>query len=369
VIPLVDLRAQYEAHRDELDAAILAAVGDGSFVLGDSVRSFEEEFASYCGVDECVGVASGTAALAIGFAALGIGPGDEVVAPANTFVASVVPAVQLGARVVLVDCDEQGLVDAAAVATAITQRTKAVVAVHLYGHPADADALAGVCEDAGVALVEDACQAHGARHRGRRVGGLGRFAAFSFYPSKNLGAYGDGGAITTNDGDLAARARLLRNLGEDTKYRHVAVAGNERLDELQAAVLRVKLRHLDDWNAQRRRAADDYARALADVPVELPCVAPDVEHVWHLFPVLHGQRDELRAGLAERGIGTGVHYPLPLHLQPALAELGYAEGDFPNAERRAREQLSLPMYAELHTEHVEDVASAVRELVGAVVAA
>jgi len=365
VIPFVDLRLQYQAHQEELEAALLGVVTDGAFILGSAVGQFEDEFAAYCEAGHCVGVASGTAALALGFTALEIGPGDEVIAPANTFFATVVPLLQLGARVVLVDCDERGLIDVDAVGEAIGERTKAVVAVHLYGHPADLEPLLHLCDAHNVALVEDACQAHGARYRGRRAGSFGAFAAFSFYPSKNLGAYGDGGAVTTNDPELARRVRLLRNLGEETKYHHVVVAGNERLDTLHAAVLRVKLRHLDEWNDDRRRAAAHYAQALADTSVELPTTAVDIEHVWHLFPILYPQRDELRGALSERGIGVGIHYPLPLHLQPSLSHLGYGEGSFPNTERRAREQLSLPMFAEITTEQVEQVADAVREYLGA----
>jgi dTDP-4-amino-4,6-dideoxygalactose transaminase len=360
VIPFVDLQAQYRRHQEELDAALLNAVREGSYILGPAVGRFEAEFAAYCGAAECIGVSSGTAALELGFEALGIGPGDEVIAPASTFLASVVPAVRLGATVVLVDCDDHGLIDVDQAAGAVTPQTKALLAVHLYGHPADLGPLERLCDDHGIALVEDACQAHGARYRGRRAGSFGRFAAFSFYPSKNLGAYGDAGAVTTDDARLAEQIRLLRNLGEETKYRHVVAAGNARLDSIQAAVLTAKLPHLDTWNAQRRRAAGEYLLALGDSGVELPGDADDVEHVWHLFAVCHPEREALRESLTAAGIGTGIHYPLPVHLQPALTSLGYEQGRFPVAERRAREQLSLPMYPELTSSQIEQVASAVR---------
>ena len=268
---------------------------------------------------------------------------------------------QRRADIVLVDCDEAtGLIDVDAAAAAVTERTRALIVVHLYGQPADMGRLVELCERHGIALVEDACQAHGARCDGRRVGTFGRFAAFSFYPSKNLGALGDGGAVTTDDEELAARIRLRGRLGEETKGVHVLAGSNERLDTLQASALRVKLRHLDAWNEGRRRVAAWYGEALSGV--ELPVEAPWAEHVWHLYVVRSSRRDELRAALTAREIGTGIHYPLPLHLQPALRDrLRYREGAFPAAEARARDQLSLPMYAELERAQVEEVAAAVAE--------
>ena len=358
MIPFVDLRAQYASLKEELDAALLAVAADGGYILGDDVPRFEEQFAAFVGARNCVGLNSGTAALHLGLEALGVGAGDEVVAPANTFVSSVLPALKLGAAVVLVDCDERtGLIDVEAAADAITGRTRALVAVHLYGQPADLDPLVELCDAHGVALVEDACQAHGAAYRGKRVGAFGRFAAFSFYPSKNLGALGDAGALTTGDDALAERVRLLSRLGEETKGVHVAEGWNERLDSLQAAVLRKKLPHLEAWNRQRRRAAEWYGQLLDGV--ELPVEAAWAGHVWHLYVVRSPRRDDLRAALAEKGIGTGIHYPLPLHLQPALRGLGYREGAFPAAEARAAEQLSLPMFPELERVQVEEVAAAV----------
>jgi dTDP-3-amino-3,4,6-trideoxy-alpha-D-glucose transaminase len=358
LIPFVDLRAQYESLRGELETALLEAAVDGRYILGEAVSAFETEFAAFTGARACVAVNSGTAAIHLGLEALGIGPGDEVIAPANTFIASVVPVVKLGAEVVLVDCDEEtGLIDVDRAAEAVTPRTRALVAVHLYGHPADLDPLAELCDDHGIALVEDACQAHGARYKGRRVGSFGRFAAFSFYPSKNLGALGDGGAVTTDDLELAERIRLLGRLGEEPKGVHLVAGWNERLDTLQAAVLRVKLPHLDRWNAARRRIAAWYGELLEGV--ELPVVEAWAEPAWHLFAIRSSGRDELRARLDAAGIGTGIHYPLPLHLQPAFRGRFAVEGAFPAAEARARTQLSLPMYPELERSGVETVAAAV----------
>jgi dTDP-4-amino-4,6-dideoxygalactose transaminase len=359
LIPFVDLKAQYATIADELDEALLRAARSAQYILGAEVGAFEDAFARYVGARSCVGVNSGTAALHLGLEALGVGPGDEVIAPANTFIASVLPVVKLGARVVLVDCDEAtGLISPERAAAAVTPRTRALIAVHLYGHPADLDPLLELCDENGVALVEDASQAHGARYKGRRVGSIGRFAAFSFYPSKNLGALGDGGAVTTDDEELAARVRLLGRLGEEPKNLHLVAGWNERLDTLHAAALRVKLRHLDRWNESRRRVAAWYRDVLEGVglPVEQEWGDP----VWHLFVIRATARDDLREHLASVGVGTGIHYPIPLHLQPALRDrVPYRQGAFPAAEARAREQLSLPMYPELERSQVEDVAAAV----------
>ena len=356
-LPLVDLERQYLSIKEEIDAALLDGVASTQFVLGDELMRFEEEFAAYCGARYCVGVGSGTAAIHLALEALGVSPGDEVIVPANTFFGSVLPVLKLGATPVLVDCDrENATIDVAAASAAIGPRTKAVLAVHLYGHPADVDPLAELCTRHGLALVEDACQAHGARYKGRRAGSLGTVAAFSFYPSKNLGAFGDGGAVTTDDEDLAQRVRVLRNLGQANKYTHVAAGWNERLDTIQASVLRVKLSYLDRWNVLRRRHAAAYEAALADDVVKTPQTAAWAEHVWHLYPVRTPRREELRSALAGRGIGTGIHYPVPLHEQPALGHLGYARGAFPVTEAWADEELSLPMFAELEPREIEHVA-------------
>jgi dTDP-4-amino-4,6-dideoxygalactose transaminase len=367
VIPFVDLKAQYASIRQELETALLRAAADAAYILGEEVPAFEHEFAVWTGAEACVGVNSGTAAIHLGLEALGIGPGDEVIAPANTFIASVLPAVKLGAEVVLVDCDEAtGLIDVERAAEAFTPRTRALIAVHLYGHPADLDPLAELCAQHGAALVEDACQAHGALYKGRRVGSFGRFAAFSFYPSKNLGALGDGGALTTNDTELARQVRLLGRLGEEPKGTHQVAGWNERLDTLHAATLRVKLAHLDGWNDARRRAAAWYHEALDGVAT--PVVESWADPVWHLYVVRSQNRDELRERLSAAGIGTGIHYPIPLHLQPALRDrLRHDEGAFPASEARAREHLSLPMYAELERSQVDEVAAAVGAAVRATV--
>jgi dTDP-4-amino-4,6-dideoxygalactose transaminase len=266
--------------------------------------------------------------------------------------------VRLGARVVLVDCDEYGQLDVEQARRAVTDKTKAIAGVDLYGHPCDADGIAALCDDHGLVFVEDAAQAHAATYRGRPCGSLGRIAAFSFYPGKNLGAFGDAGAITTDDAELADNIRVLRDLGQRAKYEHVIIGGNERLDTLQAAVLRVKLRHLADWNERRRAHAATYNRLL-EGSVTLPPVAPEVDPVWHLYVIRVENRDELRQALADEGIATGMHYPLPLHLQPALANLGHAAGEFPATEEWARTQLSLPMFPELEPEEIERVAAVV----------
>jgi dTDP-4-amino-4,6-dideoxygalactose transaminase len=359
MIPFVDLRRQYHSIKDEVDAALLGTAEAGDFILGQNVESFEQEFAAFCDTRCCVGVGSGTAALHLALEALGVSSGDEVVAPANTFIATVVPALKLGARPVLVDCDEEtSTIDVEQAAAAVTPRTRAILAVHLYGQPADLDPLRELCQERGIALVEDACQAHGARYKGARVGGLGSVAAFSFYPAKNLGAFGDAGAVTTNDAELAERIRLLRDLGQARKYDHVLPGWNERLDTIQASVLRVKLRHLERWNELRRAHADAYERVLAGTGLGLPRVADWAEHVWHLYVVRARERDALREKLQAQGIATGLHYPVPLHLQPALKELGYRLGDFPVAEHLADEILSLPMFPELEPAEIDRIAEA-----------
>lgn len=358
-VEFVDLRRQYASIREEVEAAVLEAMRSTQYILGEEVREFEREWAEYCSTTHAVGISSGTAALQLAYQALGIGPGDQVIAPANTFIATVLPLFRLGAEPVLVDCDEFGQIDVAKAAAAITPRVKAIAGVDLFGHPCDADALADLCESHDLAFVEDAAQAHGAEYRQRRCGSLGRIAAFSFYPGKNLGAYGDAGAVVTSDDELAEQIRVLRDLGQRRKYDHVALGGNERLDTLQAAVLRVKLRHLDAWTAQRRAHAATYEELL-DGSVLAPRVATWANPVWHLYVIRADNRDDLRRALEDAGVATGLHYPVPLHLQPALESLGYRAGDFPVAEEWARTLLSLPMYAELRRDEIEYVADIVR---------
>jgi dTDP-4-amino-4,6-dideoxygalactose transaminase len=357
-IPFVDLGRQYRSIKDEVDAALLDAVASTQYILGEEVTRFEEEWASYCSTAHAVGASSGTAALALAYDAVGLRSGDEVIAPANTFIATVLPLFRLGARPVLVDCDDYGQIDVEQAAQAVTRRTRAIVAVDLFGHPCDADPIRGICDEHGLVFVEDAAQAHGAEYRGRRCGSLGDVAAFSFYPGKNLGAYGDAGAVVTDDHEVAAKIRVLRDLGQRRKYEHVAIGGNERLDTLQAAVLRVKLRHLDDWTAARRARAQAYTELLEGI-VRTPAVAPWADPVWHLYVVRVENRDEVRAALDEERIASGLHYPVPLHLQPALAPLGHERGDFPASEEWARTLLSLPMFPELEDVEIERVAAVV----------
>jgi dTDP-4-amino-4,6-dideoxygalactose transaminase len=360
-INFVDLGRQYESIKQEIDPAVLEAIASTQYILGEQVSQFEDEWAQFCGVDHAVGVSSGTAALQLAFEATGIGPGDEVLAPANTFIATVLPLFRLGATPVLVDCDGYGQIDVEAAARAVTPRTRAIVGVDLFGHPCDADAITELCEAHGLTFIEDAAQAHGAEYRSRRCGSLGRIAAFSFYPGKNLGAYGDAGAVVTVDEELAERIKVLRDLGQRKKYEHVVLGGNERLDTLQAAVLRVKLRHLPRWNDARRRHAAALSELIGDA-VETPQVADWADPVWHLYVIRAENRDEIRDALAAEEIASGMHYPLPLHLQPALAHLGHGPGDFPVTEEWARTLLSLPMVAELEDDEVTRIAAVVKRV-------
>ncbi len=361
-VPFVDLRAQYASIREEVHQAMDRVLQRTDFILGQDVEAFEEEFAAYCGARYGIGVDSGTSALELILRAYDLGPGDEIIAPANTFIATVLAISYVGATPILVDADPHTLsMDPALVEAAITPRTKAIMPVHLYGHPADMDAIMAIADRHDLVVIEDASQAHGARYKGQRVGSLGHAAAFSLYPAKNLGAYGDAGILVTDDAQIADTLRMLRNYGQRVKYHHDLVGYNRRLDTLHAAVLRVKLRHLDDWSAARRSHAARYSQLLADVPgVTLPGQAQDVEPVFHLYVIQVEQRDELRAFLAEQGIATGIHYPVPIHLQPAYRHLGYQEGDFPVTEASARHMLSLPMYPELPDEAIQRVVQAIR---------
>jgi dTDP-4-amino-4,6-dideoxygalactose transaminase len=358
-IPFVDLKPQTASLEPALTQAIQRVIERGDFILGADVEAFEQEFAAYCGVTHAVGVDSGLSALDLALRAAQVGPGDEVITQANTFIATVGAILAVGARPVLVDCDHDGGVDASAVAAAITPRTGAIMPVHLFGRLGDIDGILSVANRAGVPVIEDACQAHGAILNGKRAGSFGLAAAFSFYPAKNLGAFGDGGILVTNSAEVAQMVRALRHYGQKAKYEHVAAPLNHRLDTIQAAVLRVKLPHLDGWNARRRYLADAYREQLAPLGLQLPSGPHDERHVYHLFVVQHRQRDQLRAHLAQQGIETGIHYPIPVHRQPALKDLGYPAGAFSNAERLARESLSLPMYPEMPLDHIERIAGAI----------
>ena len=347
-VPFLDLQPMHLELQSELEAAFQRVLASGSYILGPEVEAFEAEFAAYCGARYCVGVGNGLDALQLILRGYGIGAGDEVIVPANTFIATWLAVSHAGAKPVPVEPLAATFnLDPQRIAAAITPRTKAIMAVHLYGQPADMDAINAVARQHGLKVIEDAAQAHGARYKGRRAGNLGNAAGFSFYPGKNLGALGDGGAITTNDAQLADQLRALRNYGSRTKYHHELKGFNSRLDELQAALLRVKLRHLDAWNAARQQLALAYLDGLAASGLVLPVVPPWASPVWHLFVVRTARRDALQQHLAQAGIGTLVHYPIPPHLQPAYADAGFQSGDFPIAEQLHREVLSLPMYPQL----------------------
>jgi dTDP-4-amino-4,6-dideoxygalactose transaminase len=362
-IPMVDLKAQYARIRAEVDAAMARVLESTAFIKGDDCGAFESEFAQYCGTRHAVGVANGTDALIVALRAFGVGPGDDVVTVANTFIATGEAIVLNGARPVFVDVDPATFtMDPARLERAITPKTKVVLPVHLYGHPADMEPILDIARRHGLPVLEDAAQAHGAEIAGRRVGSLGHAACFSFYPGKNLGAYGDAGMVVSGDGEFAARVRQIANHGGGAnKYDNVVVGTNSRLDTLQAAVLRVKLRHLDQWNAERRERAQAYTRALADVPgLTLPRERAGARSVWHLYTILTAERDALQQRLKADGISTAVHYPRPIHLQPAMAAAGGAAGDLPVSEQLSREVLCLPLYPELAAEDVDRVAAAVR---------
>lgn len=360
-VPFLDLTAAHRELQDELDAAWRRVMTAGRYVLGPELEAFEAEFAAYCEARHCVGVDNGLDALHLILRAMEIGPGDEVIVPAHTFIATWLAVSYAGATPVPVEPDEKTYdIDPSRLAAAITPRTRAVIAVHLYGQPADMDAIHAVADRQGLLVIEDAAQAHGARYKGRRVGSLGHAAGFSFYPAKNLGALGDGGAVVTDDALLAERVRVLRNYGSPIKYRHDVQGFNSRLDELQAALLRVKLARLDEWNARRREAAAIYLRALEGAAgLVLPHVPEWAEPVWHLFVVRHPRRDDLQRHLTEAGVGTIIHYPIAPHLSGAYAGGGWRAGAFPVAERLAREVLSLPMGPHLGTEDLHRVIDAV----------
>jgi dTDP-4-amino-4,6-dideoxygalactose transaminase len=364
-VPYFDLPAQIRSIRPELDAAIARTLDSCAFCLGPEVARFERDFAAYVGAAHCVGFNSGTSALHVAMRLLGIGPGDEVVTTPYTFVATSWAIAYVGARPVYVDIDEETMnLDPRALERALTARTKAVMPVHLYGHPFDVDPILEVCRRRAIPLVEDAAQSHGARYKGRSVGTFGQLAGYSFYPGKNLGACGEGGALLTQSEAHARRAATLREHGTATRYYHDEVGYNYRMEGLQGAVLNVKLPHLPAWTSARRRIAHRYHKLLASSPLKLPIEAPGCESVYHLYVVRHPRRDTLKEHLQERGIGTALHYPLALHQQKCFAELGYKAGDFPVAERAAAGCLSLPIYPELTDEQVDYVAAMIGEFKG-----
>ena len=375
-IPLVDLQAQYETIRSEVNEAIDRVLTRSAFIGGPEVESFAVEFAAYCAAGgtnspgeaappqlHCATCGNGTDALYLALRALGVAPGDEVITVAHTFIATTEAISLTGAKPVFVDIrDGTMLLDPDRLEAAVTPKTRAIIAVHLYGQPCEMEAINDVARCHGLKVVEDAAQAHGASWRDRRAGSLGDVACFSFYPGKNLGAYGDGGAVVSSDEGLVRQVRRLANHGRLEKYTHEIEGVNSRLDGLQAAVLRVKLRHLDNWNAARRKIAALYRDGLEDVGVELPTVHADTDPVWHLFVVRTPERERLQTELKRRGIATGVHYPLPLHLQPAYQRSGHQEGDFPVTECVAKQILSLPIYPEMTGEQVERVCGVIREV-------
>jgi len=361
-VPFFDLTQQYRLIRDEVNAGALQVMEDCRFVLGEDVNSFEREFASFCGTEYAVGVANGTDALRLALLSCGIGRGNEVITVPNTFIATTEAISQTGAKVVFVDVNLSTYnIEVSRIEGAINERTRAIVPVHLFGQPADMDPIMEIARKYNLEVVEDACQAHGAEYKGKKVGSIGDAGCFSFYPSKNLGAFGDGGMVITHGNKIAAKIEILRDHGQLRKYQHMVEGYNSRLDEIQAAILRVKLRRLDGWNKLRRKNASIYNEFLEDVDEAVtPSEAEYAKHVYHLYVIRTRRRDELQEWLKSKGIGAGLHYPIPLHLQKAYENLGHKEGDFPVAEECAKQILSLPMFPELTREEIEKVVSEIK---------
>jgi dTDP-4-amino-4,6-dideoxygalactose transaminase len=362
-VRFVDLSAQHKPLEAELKEVFSRVLANGSFVLGPEVEKFEQMFAAYCQAEHCVTVTNGTAALQLVLQALGVGAGDEVITVAHTFIATAEAINAVGARPVFVDIDPVSYtMDPAKLEKAVTAKTKAIIPVHLYGQPADMDSINDIAAKHGIPVIEDSCQAHGAEYKGRRTGSLAKAACFSFYPSKNLGACGEGGAVTTSDAELAKKIRMLRDHGSAKKYEHDFPAYNLRLEGIQGGVLAVKLPHLDGWNNNRRVLAARYRELLAGSKVVSPKEMPYSHHVYHLYVIVVEDRDALKKALSDQGIENGLHYPVPLHLQKAYAYLGHKKGDFPVSEHVASNHVSLPMYAELPVEHIEFVAKTILEV-------
>ena len=361
-VPYLDLKAQIKPLRAEIDAAIARTIDNCSFCLGPDTAQFEKDFARYCGADHAIGFNSGTSAEHTALLLLDVKPGDEVITTPMTFVATSWAISYCGAKPVYVDIEDKTFnLDPKKIAAAITPRTKAVLPVHLYGLPFEVDEVLEVCRQHKLPLVEDACQSHGAKYKGKTVGTFGEMSAFSFYPGKNLGAFGEGGALVTNNEAYAKRARSLREHGSTVRYYHDEIGFNYRMEGIQGAVLGIKLKHLEKWTRERQRVARRYHELLAETPLQLPFEPAHMESVWHLYVVRHPRRDELKAHLDANGVGCALHYPLPLHLQKCYESLGYQAGDFPVAEKAARECLSLPIYPELSDAHIVRVAEVVRE--------
>jgi dTDP-4-amino-4,6-dideoxygalactose transaminase len=363
LVPFLDLKAQYRQIKPEVDAAIARAVESTQFVLGPEVATFEKRFADYCNVGHCLAVNSGTSALHLALLAAGVGPGDEVITVSMTFVATTAAVLYSGAKPVFVDVDPiTWTMNPALVEAAITPRTKAILPVHLHGHMADMDPIMEIARRRGLVVIEDAAQAHGAESKGRRAGSIGDLGCFSFYPGKNLGAYGEGGAVVTNQPVVARRIALLRDWGQEAKYNHVVAGYNYRMDGIQGAVLNVKMNYIESWTEGRRSVAAEYDRLLAKLPVARPRPPSHSRHVYHVYALCLSRRDEALSALQESGIGVGIHYPVPVHLQKAYANLGYRAGDFPVTEKLADQFLSLPIYPELRPEHVAEVVTQLEKL-------
>jgi len=362
-VPFLDLKAQYESIRDEIRVALQAVLDNTAFAGGPFVNRFEEQFAAFCGTEYAVGVSSGTTALWLALLALGVGRGDEVITVPNTFIATAEAITFCGAKPVFVDVDEQAYtMNPHVLDSAITPQTKAIIPVHLYGQPADMDPILAVAKKRGLLVIEDACQAHGAQYKGRRAGSIGDAGCFSFYPGKNLGAYGEAGAVVTNNPALAARIRMLRDHGQEKKHHHLEVGWNARMDGFQGAVLSVKLEHLPMWNEARRKNANLYNDLLRDMDgVLTPAEAEYAKHVYHIYAIRALNRDRLMQSLAQKRVHCGIHYPTPIHLQKAYEFLGYSKSSLPVAERCANEVLSLPMYPELSSDQIAYVAAAIRD--------
>lgn len=362
MVPFVDLKSQYQSIKPEIDAAVAKVLESAHFVLGSEVSAFEEEFAAYSGAKYGIAVNTGTSALHLALLAAGVGPGDEVITVPFTFVATTAAVVYTGARPVFVDIDPKSFtMDVTQIEAAITPRTKAILPVHLYGHPADMDPILEIAKRHNLVVIEDAAQAHGAEYKGRKAGGIGHMGCFSFYPGKNLGAYGEGGAVVTSDPGYTRTIRMLRDWGAERKYHHELKGYNYRMEGMQGAILRVKLRYLDGWTNLRRTHAQTYEELLKDSGVATPQVMSYARPVWHVYGLRTQDRETLQQGLQAQGVQTNIHYPFPIHLLPAYADLGYKAGDFPEAEAAAREELSLPMFPELTREQIETVCAAVEE--------
>lgn len=360
-IKYLDLQANYQSIKPEIDQAIQKVLDSSAYVLGPAVLGFESAYADYCGTKFAIGCNSGTTALTLALRALGIGPGDEVITAANTFIATAAAIVHAGAKPVLVDVDpETRNIDPTLLKMAVTSRTRALIPVHLYGCPADMDPILQQAANHDIPVLEDAAQAHGAKYKGRTAGSMGKLAAFSFYPGKNLGAYGEAGAITTDDPELDKKVRMLRDHGSNKKYVHDLLGYNARMEGIQGAVLKVKLAYLDRWNVERNRVAKLYNQLLADAPIKLPRFYDDIEQVFHLYVIETEQRDQLQKHLGEQGVPSLIHYPIPIHLQKAFDYLDCRAGDFPITEKMAGEILSLPIYPEMTDEQVTFVAQQVK---------